>query len=211
MKPPEETEQERLIRLGEMTPFGSTVQFKALTSKKPSQPHPLTDFEKFMAQKTEDDMTRRKKVVPRKTTPVKVKTESVKPKNYQSSSQEFTIECKKQRRSKKQKPDATLARPEQNKLNASKVTKATKCAERTTSTSSDDEPYFDYKSVRSESASFPKAHKRKKTKRDWRPNWGRDADLSDYQDVEESDEDYTPGINDLSDDGKTIVQNVPHF
>ena len=33
-QPAKETEQERLIRLGEMTPFGSMVQSKASTSKK---------------------------------------------------------------------------------------------------------------------------------------------------------------------------------
>ncbi len=196
-QPPEETEQERLIRLGEMTPFGSLVQSKASTSKKPLHPQPMTDFEKFMAQKTQDDMTRRKKVTPRKTTPVKAKSETVKPQTSQPTHKIVPVQSNQDVKQKQKE----LSK----KLKQKTAKKPAKEPKRKRTGSSDDETYFVYKPVRSEtSVSFPKSGKRKKKMRDLKPHWGSDAELSDWEDdgnSEHSDEDYTPGFNDLTDDG----------
>ncbi|XP_071797517.1 DNA excision repair protein ERCC-6-like isoform X2 [Asterias amurensis] len=194
-QPAKETEQERLIRLGEMTPFGSMVQSKASTSKKPLHPQPMTDFEKFMTQKTQDDMTRRKKVTPRKPTPMKSKSEPIK---IQSSQPTHKIAPVQQDVKQKQKE---LSK----KLKQKSTKKPTKETKKKTTDSSDDETYFVYKPVRSEtSASFPKSRKRPKKTRDLKPHWGSDAELSDWDNdgnnSEQSDEDYTPGFNDLSDE-----------
>ncbi|XP_022080382.1 DNA excision repair protein ERCC-6-like isoform X2 [Acanthaster planci] len=208
-KPAEETEQERLIRLGEMTPFGSTVQSKASTSKT-SAPKPMTDFEKFMAQKTEDDMTRRRKVLVRKKTPVKVKVESAKPRTPEQKAQGETLSrkipsSKSKAWSKFEKK--CIESSGKRKSESSKketVRKASQSKEESVSDSSEDETYFVYKPVRSESSSQPKARVRsRKANRDLRPHWGSDEDLSDYYDENDadsagSDEEYTPGFDDLS-------------
>ncbi|XP_038067729.1 DNA excision repair protein ERCC-6-like [Patiria miniata] len=208
---PEETEQERLIRLGEMTPFGSTVQSKASTSKattstaKPA-PRPMTDFEKFMVQKTEEDMTRRKKVVVRKKTPIKSKPESVVPTSSekktqagQSSGKMFSSKTKASSKTegKKVKEKSRKHKPEVAKKKSVKDSSQRK--EGAASDSSDDGTYFVYKPVRSESSSYPKAHKRRRKARDLRPHWGSDEEMSDYcEDSAGSDEDYTPGFDDFS-------------
>ncbi|XP_070580138.1 DNA excision repair protein ERCC-6-like [Ptychodera flava] len=68
---PKETEQERLIRLGEMTPFGTRIDFantpNKQTAKKPPivrKPTEMTDFEKFlMGQDKQAEAKRAQKTV----------------------------------------------------------------------------------------------------------------------------------------------------
>ena len=58
----EETERERMIRLGEMTPFGSTVSAPTDSSKasKPRKAEGMTDFEKYLKDQ-ESKMSKAKK------------------------------------------------------------------------------------------------------------------------------------------------------
>ena len=56
-----ETETERMIRVGEMTPFGTTI---AVRTPQPTTPHPpvVTDFEKFL-QEQDSKAAKKKKLV----------------------------------------------------------------------------------------------------------------------------------------------------
>ena len=207
---PQETEQERMIRLGEMTPFGTTMNFASPTKQTPTPKKPanqgMTDFEKMMLEKDDLAMKKRKDVAMANKLARKRRLEREKQQALFKKKKEEEMAKKKallEKSSKKGKTKAKKHKVSRNK--EASPSKETSPSKGDSDNTFEDGTFFVYKPTPSESSSeFPRQRKKSRGMgyKDLRPNWGSDNEMSDYDngDVLDDSDEYVPDEEDVIDD-----------
>ena len=197
----QETERERMIRLGEMTPFGTTMSFTEPSRKtqqqKKQQAPAMTDFEKAMLEKDGLAMEKHKKIA--------MANKMARKRRLEREKEEKEKKKREEERAKRKKilSEKSSKKGKSKKQKMSKEKEQSSPKERSENTF-EDGTFFVYKPTRSESSEFPRQRKKRKSMgytADLRPNWGSDDEMSDYDNgnvLDDSDE-YQPDVDEVID------------